>query len=383
MFFRRAKRDQPGLARDETLVLYPSYAVPMVDPSLVKVHVDGANQFDWLATTWQLKIQGRIHSARANWFRRNTVAAVIRHAMRVDRLGDEYFRQRLGPFLLDAASERSVTVRLGPRVFPAGKSESAGLFSGMVQLTGTEIRELTGFTPASQSWLSVPADLPPEDSRVFTGAIQFVAPTGVSIISDVDDTIKHSNVPNRRDLFQNTFARKFVPIPGMPALYQDCAGRGVVFHYVSGSPWQLYGPLQDFWNAEGYPQGSFHLKRFRVRETARKLRGMSPQKVHKWAAIEPILNSFPGRRFVLIGDSGEQDPEIYAQLLAQRPQQIAAVFIRNVRGEQASTPRYQQTFAHCPPGSWALYDRPDDLRPLLEGVISACDSAANRLPASE
>ena len=67
---------------------------------------------------------------------------------------------------------------------------------------------------------------------------QLLEPEGVSIISDVDDTIKHSNVPDRRDLFRNTFVREFVPVPGMPELYQACAARGAAFRDLD--PWTVY-----------------------------------------------------------------------------------------------------------------------------------------------
>jgi phosphatidate phosphatase APP1 len=196
-------------------------------------------------------------------------------------------------------------------------------------------------------------------------------PAGVSIISDVDDTLKHSNVPNRRDLFRNTFVRDFVPITGMPDLYRDWAARGTAFHYVSGSPWQLYEPLAQFWRDQGYPWGSFHLKRFRLRETARKVRGMSPQKGHKRAAIEPLLTAYPERQFVLVGDSGEQDPEIYADLLASRPQQIRGVLIRAVRGLERDQSRLTQSFAQCPAHQWAAYTTAEEAGAYLQSWVGS------------
>jgi phosphatidate phosphatase APP1 len=230
-------------------------------------------------------------------------------------------------------------------------------------------------TTPGTAWAVYRAVLPAGDLREFIGRVQLLEETGLSIISDVDDTLKHSNVPNRRDLFHNTFSREFAPIPGMPELYRECAARGAAFHYVSGSPWQLYEPLAEFWSSQGYPFGSFHLKRFRLRETARKLRAMSPQKAHKLAAIEPILNAFPQRSFVLIGDSGEQDPEIYARLLAERPEQIRHVFIRAVRGLATDTPRIAATFGDCPRARWTLYDSPESMAgPLLQLVDAAAKS---------
>jgi phosphatidate phosphatase APP1 len=217
-------------------------------------------------------------------------------------------------------------------------------------------------------WLSYRAALTESDDRHIEGRLQIVHPTGISIISDVDDTIKHSNVPNRGDLFRNTFTRTFVPIAGMPELYQQCAHAGAVFHFVSGSPWQLYEPLREFMEAEGYPKGSFHLKRFRFRDSARKIR-MSPQKAHKRAAIEPILAAFPNRRFILIGDSGEQDHEIYGGFLREHPEQIAAVFIRTVRNETRETLRLANAFNGADPKRWTVYQDPGEIGDALLDLL--------------
>jgi phosphatidate phosphatase APP1 len=217
-------------------------------------------------------------------------------------------------------------------------------------------------------FLECQAVLGANDSRDFRGRLQLIQSNGVSIISDVDDTIKHSNVSNRRDLFRNTFTKSFSPVNGMPELYQDCAKAGAVFHFVSGSPWQLYEPLREFCRAEGYPDGSFHLKRFRFREAARKLR-RSPQKLYKQATIEPILAAFPQRKFVLIGDSGEQDPDIYGHFLRESPDQIVGIFIRAIRGETREAERIRHAFAGTDPDRWCLYTDPAEIRTTVATLV--------------
>jgi len=316
---------------------------------------------------WTLVVQGCVYHPRITWLRRKPVLAVIRRAMRVDRMGVPHFQQRMRQFLVHFAPGRWISVQAGLQEALLGPSEAVGLFRGVLTVPAGELTcEPEPTTPVT-TWATYRAVLPPEDSREFIGRVQLLPETGLSIISDVDDTLKHSNVPNRRDLFHNTFSREFVPIPGMPELYRECAALGAAFHYVSGSPWQLYEPLAEFWISQGYPLGSFHLKRFRLRETARKLRTMSPQKAHKLAAIEPILQAFPHRSFVLIGDSGEQDPEIYGRILSERPEQVRHVFIRAVRGVDVDRPRVAAAFAHCPADRWTLYESPEEMAaPLLQ-----------------
>lgn len=97
---------------------------------------------------------------------------------------------------------------------------------------------------------------------------------------------------------------------------------------------------------------------------------MSPQKAHKQAAIEPLLQAFPQRRFILVGDSGEQDPEIYGHFLRAQPEQILHVYIRSVRGNAVDRPRLEQTFAGLPERSWTAYETASDLASSLIPLIS-------------
>jgi phosphatidate phosphatase APP1 len=84
-------------------------------------------------------------------------------------------------------------------------------------------------------------------------------------------------------------------------------------------------------------------------------------RVHKLAAIGLLLSDFPKRRFVLVGDSGEQDPEIYGELAREHRGRIVAVIIRNVTGEGADAPRYAQAMRDLPRKVWAVFDDPVQL----------------------
>lgn len=350
--FHSPHRNRTSIGREEQVVFYPSF---------------GSRTEDGLG--WSLVIQGCVFDPRIPWLRRSPVMALIKRAMRIDRSADEFYRQRMRRFMMAGLKGRSVTIEIGGLEFSIEESDYMGLFRGTVQVSDDVALKEVCKDEHGSLWLPCRAVLNPSDSRQFLGNMQLIEPHGVSIISDVDDTIKHSNVSNRRDLFRNTFAKRFVPVTGMPELYQACTQAGAVFHFVSGSPWQLYEPLHEFCRAEGYPAGSFHLKRFRFREAARKLR-KSPQKAYKRMAIEPILAAFPNRRFVLIGDSGEQDPEIYGSLLRERPDQIIGVFIRAIRGETRAVSRIRDAFEGTDGDKWTLYVEPDEIRTRVSQLVS-------------
>jgi phosphatidate phosphatase APP1 len=142
------------------------------------------------------------------------------------------------------------------------------------------------------------------------------------VVSDIDDTIVESHVLSKwRMLLEAALsnARTRKPLPGVGAFYR-ALHRGVnpVF-YVSKSPWNLYAPLVEYLEAQALPLGPLALRDF----------GLRMSRNHKSEAIEAILSTYPRLSFVLIGDSGERDPELYAALVRRHPRRIRALYIRS------------------------------------------------------
>ncbi|CAO3588044.1 unnamed protein product [Absidia cylindrospora] len=163
------------------------------------------------------------------------------------------------------------------------------------------------------------------------GTVDVIEAEGVSVISDIDDTIKVTDILDGRDMIlQNTFFRKAKEITGMSNVYQSWSAEGVKFHYVSNSPWQVYPALQEFLKDNNFPKGSIHL---RMVSTQSLILG-KPGK-HKWDTITTILEDFPKRKFILIGDSGEIDPEIFARIYQRYPDQVVKIFIHDVTSKRA------------------------------------------------
>ena len=52
--------------------------------------------------------------------------------------------------------------------------------------------------------------------------------------------------------------------------------------------------------------------------------------VHKEKQIERILGTYPRMPFILIGDSGQKDPEIYRDVAKRHGNRILAIYIRDV-----------------------------------------------------
>jgi phosphatidate phosphatase APP1 len=158
---------------------------------------------------------------------------------------------------------------------------------------------------------------------------------GVSVISDIDDTIKHSAISSgAREIFRNAFIRSLgdLTIDGVKEWYNKMAEMGVKFHYVSNSPWQLYPVISKYFSMAGLPPGSFHLKQY-----SGMLQGIfEPVAERKKATLDKIARDFPERRFILIGDSGEADLEVYTDFTLENPGRVVAIFIRDVTTTEGS-----------------------------------------------
>ncbi|KAI2636546.1 actin patch protein 1 [Hypomontagnella submonticulosa] len=162
-----------------------------------------------------------------------------------------------------------------------------------------------------------------------TEPVQIIEPKGVSLISDIDDTIKRSSISlGTKEIFRNTFVRELhdLTIDGVKEWYNTLDSLGVRIHYCSNSPWQLYPVLATYLKLAGLPPGSLHLKRY-----AGMLQGIfEPVAERKKGTLEKIMKDFPERRFLLVGDSGEADLEVYTELVITNPGRIVAIFIRDV-----------------------------------------------------
>lgn len=159
------------------------------------------------------------------------------------------------------------------------------------------------------------------------GIVNLVEPTGLSIISDIDDTIKDTRIlSGARAVLSKTFFEAPEDVSGMSDAYMSWYLQGASFHYVSNSPFQLMPMLDKFLRDANFPPGSMHL-----RDDSKLLSRLveTPGQAKRDAIIR-ILEDFPQRKFILVGDSGELDLEIYTRLATEFPDQILKIYIRDV-----------------------------------------------------
>ncbi len=151
------------------------------------------------------------------------------------------------------------------------------------------------------------------------------------VISDLDDTVVRSSatsVLKMAWIVARHNAHTRLPFEGVAAFYTalrlgpDSGSSNPVF-YVSSSPWNIYDMLVDFLNVHGVPYGPLFLKDW-------SLSVLGKHRDYKLGVIRRLLRTYQDLPFVLIGDSGEEDPEIYLQAVREHPGRVKAVYIRVV-----------------------------------------------------
>lgn len=220
------------------------------------------------------------------------------------------------------------------------KSTLNGIIEGFITLSNSRALQLLKAQHETDNWLTFRAT---SKDHSGVGRVRLIEPKGLSVISDIDDTIKITEIPaGGKVVVRNTFFRDFVVAPEMANRYKNLGNAS--FHYVSGAPWQLYRPLVIFIKEEGFPEGSFHMKSVPKNllspttwKQLFKLIGDATVDQKTAQAVE-ILERFPQREFIFVGDSGEHDPEVYSQLRNTFGDQIKEIWIRDVVNERNTNP---------------------------------------------
>lgn len=164
---------------------------------------------------------------------------------------------------------------------------------------------------------------PPEEARF-------------GIVSDIDDTVIRTDATSlyrmlRTVLLENAHVR--LPFEGVAAFYRELhADRNPLF-YVSSGPWNLYDVIEQIFELRAIPPGPLFLQDWGIDEG--KLI-VAPHDEHKREYIDTIVGSYPALPFILIGDSGQRDPEIYDAVARHYPGRILAIYIRDVGAARRS-----------------------------------------------
>lgn len=348
-----------GHERDERITLFPSFGY-----------------YDRRREGWRAVVQGRVYDLSRIPISTRILLKGLKRALKATdaELAGDLFRQRIQGFTAKPIRGRRIRVELSGHLFTLRrKSKRNGAFLSIVKIPNQLLpQEIESDTSPTHS---LPIRLYGGDRKselngneaLTASTIYLIPRRGVSVISDIDDTIKATDVSSRHSMLANTFLKPFTAIEGMSDLYRQWQAAGAVFHYVSSSPWQLFQPLSDLCQLSQFPAGSMHLRYFRIRDEMFK-RWRPSRRKGKTAIIAGLIKKLPERRFVLVGDSGERDAEIYRFLARRFPQQVTAILIRQLAPKPLNNQRIDR-LRDVPAGTEVrLFEFPDELSDFFTRV---------------
>jgi hypothetical protein len=307
-----------------------------------EVHFTGPYLYWCDSDTLEMVLRGRfVEPEKTGIGRRVTIDRVISPALfrymgkkpsDFDQESRDLMVSRLLPFLADGESRESLKMRVigrgGAATIVVPKTDAGGTFTLVTRTAGElNLRDLA----ASGDDLQVHAVVPDSDKRRF--AVRLAVPrrdAKLLVVSDVDDTVRIAEVLDRPRMIERVFLRHYEPVPGLADVYRQLAMASGGVHFVSGSPWQIAPVIEEFLTAERFPPAVLH-----CRQMSWDFWNSDPihTKDFKVATIKTLLKQFPTPKFLLIGDDGEHDPEVYTEICRSDPARVAGVWIRQVRRE--------------------------------------------------
>uniref|UniRef100_A0A7S1YZE8 Phosphatidate phosphatase APP1 catalytic domain-containing protein n=1 Tax=Ditylum brightwellii TaxID=49249 RepID=A0A7S1YZE8_9STRA len=397
-----------AIKNDERVLLFPTMATRKTASTFLSKHNITQEE-----SYWEVPIHGWIFQPEETSLKRRAFLSLLRKSLdlQAEEESSVILKRRVKPFLVDNKGGKRLAVLLGEeeRRTLQQRSKKNGHFKSVVKLSDEELCGALGLTAPSSTdggenalsqivkqhaksplKLQVRMVTSPVDTRTFTGTVHILLPHDnnssstttkptISVISDIDDTIKKSNVLQKNDLLRNTFLKEFASVPKMSSLYDHWQTKYQVqmFHYVSSSPWQLYEELNKFLKESKFggseSSSTFHLKTIRLKDRSILNLLADPQQ-SKLESIENIFqlyyptssrehsaSSSSHHQFVLVGDTGEKDPEVYGEIMRRYPQYIVAAFLRNVTGEKKEGNRLSTAFAGVGQEKWDLFHEEDEV----------------------
>jgi phosphatidate phosphatase APP1 len=335
-----------GPAQGHTVVFFPSYGARTAAGEL------------------RLTIQGRVYDA--NTARRDALVRALGLAVNAPYT-EPLFIERAHLLVSDSSGNTVVTVKVGDSRMKLPPSDAAGYFAGELTVPAADVMQIA----SSRQLLAFQLVPVTAGGLVFSSEVLVLPEEGLTVITDMDDTIKDTRMLNPAERNANTFVRPFTAVEGMAALYrgwQAAAPAGIHFHLVSAGPWQLHEPLRRFTRDAGFPDFTWDMRSIDLPNLSILLEELqpNPQRTYEFKVrkISDFMLRFPRRHVVLVGDSGEMDPEVYATIVDRFPGRVDHVFIRNVRVEDQKD-RYGRLFPA--PATFAIlrvFRDPHDLPPL-------------------
>lgn len=337
VFFNSYTMFSSELKEDEDVILYPTYLY-----------------LDKSASEYKVKIHLHVFKKKENSIKRKILIQELEKYLKVsDEDNSKIFQERIRSFLVDNKRGKRVSVRVLGQDYALKETEANGRSITEIKIPKKSILENT-------NQIEVNVNSSSRNKKEYKGKIWIIPEDSTCVISDVDDTIKLSDVRNKKKLLENSFIKPFEKISGMNDYYSSLTSNVSCFLFVSASPWQMYNHLSKFFLDEKFPESIYFMKDIRLKDWSVLNLFESPDN-YKIQKIEPILKEWKNVKFILVGDSGEKDPEAYATLFRKYPDQIKKIYIRVAYDENLEE-RIKRVFSGIEKDKYFFFKDPREIK---------------------
>ncbi|KAI0469353.1 hypothetical protein F4859DRAFT_487871 [Xylaria cf. heliscus] len=186
-----------------------------------------------------------------------------------------------------------------------------------------------------------------------------VPPTGFTLVSDIDDILRVTKIYDPKEGLLNSFARPFVAWEDMPSIYANWSATipNFHFHYLTTTPEQVTRNYMEF-IYKTYPLGSFDTRPLNFSDVSATLS-------IRRALLDKIFQTFPHRKFILVGDTTNSDiMKDYPQMVKDYPGQVQCIFLRNTTATDSTDlfPYDTDGFKGIDQKQYMFFVNADDLR---------------------
>jgi len=230
-------------------------------------------------------------------------------------------KENLGHLFNNEKENQKLNIHIGVNLYPI-KSDDEGYF---------HFEATTAPHDYFSSQQSIKISL--SDSNLSTSCTPTIIHKSqtIGIISDFDDTVIVSDVPNKWNLINNIFLKNYKQrtlIDEMPQRFKKVLNKkSNAMFFITGSPKQLQNNIQSFLDYHHFPKRTVITKKIHGNNSD----PLFDQIAYKYAKIKKLIWLYPNIKWTLFGDSGEKDREVYSKIKKAYPSKIKAIYIRNVK----------------------------------------------------
>ena len=310
---------------------------------------------DETSKNWNVKNQGW-------YYEEDYIQAKIVEKSLEEILNKDFDFNRINLFAADGEKNKNVCIDNFNRTI-CTNTDDEGRIDNNFQFNETELNQLTRINDNNnQTKLLYQVSVPKKNIRL-QNEIYLCDHQGYTFISDIDDTIKITGVTSTIDKLMNTFSGDFKAVQGMAEIYRFWQQKyQATFAYLTASPDQLYPFLREFLERENFPMGSFHMRHFTWFDKNFLSFFFSTNYIaSKMNTIEMFLKNTSHRKLILLGDSFQKDPNIYANITMKYSDRIEKIFIRKYANDTNAQVQLEQIFQNIPRNKWSTFETGYDL----------------------